>query len=98
MRIVAGYHPKGAKLSNLTHAYIIVPDLGETVRDAILTQWLVAPFDVVAIGDPVAEVESEKVNIEVPAETGGVLVRQLAVVGDRVAVGQRIAEIVPQEP
>lgn len=74
---------------------LTVPDLGETVLGATLTRWLVAPGDLAAEGDPVAEVEAEKVNVEVPAPFALRILAFLAAEGDQVAVGQPIARVSP---
>lgn len=70
---------------------LVVPDLGEQVAEATLTRWLVAVGDRVDEGDPIAEVEAEKVNVEIPAPNALHMVELLANEGERVAVGQAIA-------
>jgi pyruvate/2-oxoglutarate dehydrogenase complex dihydrolipoamide acyltransferase (E2) component len=71
---------------------LVVPDLGDQVEAATLTRWLVTIGDVVSEGDPIAEVEAEKVNVEIPAPHALQVMKLLAAEGQRVAVGQAIAE------
>jgi pyruvate/2-oxoglutarate dehydrogenase complex dihydrolipoamide acyltransferase (E2) component len=78
-------------MANETGDELRVPDLGDQVDAATLTRWLVAVGDHVAEGDPVAEVEAEKVNVEIPAPHALHVLELLAFVGERVAVGQAIA-------
>ncbi len=67
---------------------IRVPQMGESVTEATILRWLKKEGDAVAAGEPIAELETDKVNVEVPAETGGVLQKIIARrEGDTVAVG-----------
>jgi 2-oxoglutarate dehydrogenase E2 component (dihydrolipoamide succinyltransferase) len=68
-------------------AEIRVPQMGESVTEATILRWLKKEGDVVAAGDPVAELETDKVNIEVPAEAAGVIQSLAHAEGDTVAVG-----------
>ena len=52
---------------------IRVPQLGESVVEATITRWLKKEGDAVAAGEAVVELETDKVNVEVPAEQDGVL-------------------------
>jgi 2-oxoglutarate dehydrogenase E2 component (dihydrolipoamide succinyltransferase) len=70
-----------------------VPTLGESITEATLGAWLKQPGDAVAQDEPIASLETDKVAIEVPAPAAGAMGRQLAKVGDNVAVGAVIAEI-----
>ncbi|HMG48773.1 MAG TPA: 2-oxoglutarate dehydrogenase complex dihydrolipoyllysine-residue succinyltransferase [Allosphingosinicella sp.] len=70
-----------------------VPTLGESITEATLGAWLKQPGDPVALDEPIASLETDKVAIEVPAPAAGTMGRQLAKVGDNVAVGAVIAEI-----
>ena len=78
-------------MASETFDELVVPDLGDQVESATLTRWLVTVGDDVSEGDPVAEVEAEKVNVEIPAPHALHVVELLAAEGDRVAVGQAIA-------
>jgi 2-oxoglutarate dehydrogenase E2 component (dihydrolipoamide succinyltransferase) len=72
---------------------IRVPALGESVVEATISRWLKHPGDLVNAGDPVAELETDKVNVEVPAEAAGVLGSIQHAEGDTVGVGEVIGLI-----
>jgi 2-oxoglutarate dehydrogenase E2 component (dihydrolipoamide succinyltransferase) len=75
-----------------------VPVLGESVTEASVGQWLKQPGEAVALDEPIASLETDKVAIEVNAPAAGVLGQQLAKVGDTVAVGALIATIEDSVP
>ena len=52
---------------------IVVPELGESVVEARVAQWLKKQGDAVAAGEPLVELETEKIDLEVSAERAGVL-------------------------
>ncbi|HZV11504.1 MAG TPA: biotin/lipoyl-containing protein, partial [Novosphingobium sp.] len=58
-----------------------VPTLGESVSEATIGQWLKQPGEAVALDEPIASLETDKVAIEVNAPVAGVLTAQLAEVG-----------------
>src|SRR4051794_28182526 len=66
---------------------IRVPQLGESVVEATVARWLKQVGQTVSPGDAVVELETEKVNIEVPAEAGGVLASITHREGDTVRIG-----------
>ncbi len=70
---------------------IRVPSLGESVAEATLGTWLRKPGQAVASGESLCELETDKVNLEVPAPAGGVLTEILAEAGDTVAPGAVLA-------
>ena len=70
-----------------------VPTLGESVSEATLGQWLKQPGDTVALDEPIASLETDKVAIEVTAPAAGVMGAQLVAVGETVAVGALLASI-----
>lgn len=70
-----------------------VPNLGESVTEATIGNWLKAEGDAVALDEPIAELETDKVALEVPAPVAGILKKILAREGDEVKVGSIIAEI-----
>lgn len=72
---------------------IRVPPLGESIVDATIASWLKREGDSVKPGDALVELETDKVNVEVNAEQGGVLQRVTKQVGDVVAVGDIIGVI-----
>lgn len=70
-----------------------LPRLGETMEQARVTDWLVAPGAGFKRGDILLEVETDKTVVEVPAMTDGVLIAQLVSPGDMVDLDAPIAEI-----
>jgi 2-oxoglutarate dehydrogenase E2 component (dihydrolipoamide succinyltransferase) len=66
---------------------IKVPQLGESVVEATVARWLKNEGDAVSPGDSLVELETDKVNVEVPAEEAGVLAQITRQAGDTVAVG-----------
>ena len=52
---------------------IVVPELGESVVEARIARWLKKEGDRVEVGEPVVELETEKIDLEVNAEKGGVI-------------------------
>ena len=74
-------------------ADIRVPTLGESVTEATIGQWFKKVGDVVAADEPLVELETDKVTIEVPAPSAGVLESIAANAGDTVNVGALIGAI-----
>jgi len=70
-----------------------MPSLGADMTEGTLTRWLVAPGDRVARGDIVAEVETDKADMEVEVFEDGVVARLLVAEGERVPVGTPLALI-----
>ncbi|HWU03545.1 MAG TPA: biotin/lipoyl-containing protein, partial [Novosphingobium sp.] len=70
-----------------------VPVLGESVSEATIGQWLKQPGEAVAIDEPIASLETDKVAIEVNSPVAGVMGSQLVEVGATVVVGAVIAMI-----
>jgi 2-oxoglutarate dehydrogenase E2 component (dihydrolipoamide succinyltransferase) len=70
-----------------------VPALGESVTEATIGQWLKKPGDPVAVDEPIASLETDKVAIDVPSPVAGVLGQQLVKEGDTVNVGAVIAVV-----
>jgi len=75
-----------------------VPVLGESVAEATIGEWLKQPGEAVALDEPIASLETDKVAIEVTATVAGVMGQQIAKVGDNVAVGAVIATIEDGSP
>jgi 2-oxoglutarate dehydrogenase E2 component (dihydrolipoamide succinyltransferase) len=74
-------------------AEIRVPTLGESVTEATIGKWFKQPGDAVAVDEPLVELETDKVTIEVPAPAAGVLSDIAAKDGDTVAVGALLGQI-----
>lgn len=72
---------------------IKVPELAESITEGTVASWLKQPGDHVEKGEAIVELETDKVNIEVPADESGTLEEQLAGEGDTVQVGQVIARL-----
>ncbi|MBJ7439399.1 MAG: 2-oxoglutarate dehydrogenase complex dihydrolipoyllysine-residue succinyltransferase [Sphingopyxis sp.] len=70
-----------------------VPTLGESVTEATIGEWLKQPGDAVALDEPIASLETDKVAVEVPSPVAGVMGQQVAAVGATVNVGATIATI-----
>jgi 2-oxoglutarate dehydrogenase E2 component (dihydrolipoamide succinyltransferase) len=70
-----------------------VPTLGESITEGTLANWLKKPGEAVAADEPIAELETDKVSVEVPSPVAGVLAEQVVKQGDTVAVGAVIARI-----
>ena len=74
-------------------AEIRVPTLGESVTEATIGKWFKKPGDAVAVDEPLVELETDKVTIEVPAPAAGVLSDIAAKDGETVAVGALLGQI-----
>jgi 2-oxoglutarate dehydrogenase E2 component (dihydrolipoamide succinyltransferase) len=66
---------------------IVVPTLGESVTEATVAKWLKQPGEPVAVDDPLVELETDKVSLEVNATAAGTLSEVRAKEGDTVEVG-----------
>ena len=74
-------------------AEICVPTLGELVTEATIGKWFKKAGDVVVVDEPLVELETDKVTIEVPAPAAGVLTDVAVRDGDTVAVGALLGAI-----
>jgi 2-oxoglutarate dehydrogenase E2 component (dihydrolipoamide succinyltransferase) len=74
-------------------ADIRVPTLGESVTEATVGKWFKQPGDAVAVDEPLVELETDKVTLEVPAPAAGVLSEVAVKNGDTVAVGALLGQI-----
>jgi len=74
-------------------ADIRVPALGESVTEATIGKWFKKPGDAVVVDEPLVELETDKVTIEVPAPAAGVLADIAAKDGETVAVGALLGQI-----
>jgi len=72
---------------------IRVPTLGESVTEATVGKWFKQPGDAVAVDEPLVELETDKVTLEVPAPAAGVLSEIAAKDGETVAVGALLGQI-----
>ncbi len=72
---------------------VTLPEMGESVTEGSIVEWRKRVGDFVAEGDPLVEITTDKVDVEVPAPSSGVVTQILAREGETVAVGARLAEI-----
>tara|TARA_R110000824_G_scaffold118960_10_gene271746 strand:- start:1502 stop:2722 length:1221 start_codon:yes stop_codon:yes gene_type:complete len=70
-----------------------VPALGESVTEATVAQWFKKPGDHVNVDEPLVELETDKVTVEVPAPASGVLTEVLIETGTTVEIGAVLASI-----
>jgi len=72
---------------------VVMPQLGESVHEGTISKWLVKPGDQVTEFEPMLEVDTDKVNAEVPAPVSGILREILAKEGETVQAGAEIAVV-----
>ena len=72
---------------------IVVPQLGESVVEARVARWLKKEGDRVEVGEPVVELETEKIDLEVSAEKSGVIASIARQEGDDVKIGELLAVV-----
>jgi len=72
---------------------IVVPTLGESVTEATIARWLKHTGDAVSADEPLVELETDKVTVEVPAPQAGVLTDVMFEEGDNVEVGALLGKI-----
>jgi 2-oxoglutarate dehydrogenase E2 component (dihydrolipoamide succinyltransferase) len=76
-------------------ADLVVPALGESITEAVVSIWLKQVGDAVAADEPVAELETDKVTVQLPSPVAGVLGEQKVPVGATVRVGDAIGSVTP---
>lgn len=72
---------------------IKIPELAESITEGTIAEWLVSKGDKVEKGDPVVELETDKVNVEVNSDFAGVITEIVSEEGDDVEVGDVIAKL-----
>ena len=72
---------------------ILVPTLGESVTEATVSKWLKNQGEKVSADEPIVELETDKVNVEVPAPSNGVLESISVREGETVNVGSLLGMI-----
>ncbi|MDE0709993.1 MAG: hypothetical protein F4X18_02870 [Acidimicrobiia bacterium] len=70
-----------------------MPKLGETVDEVLVLEWTVSVGDVVAAGDSLMTVETDKVEAELPSPVSGTVVELLVEIDDEVSVGTPVCTI-----
>ncbi|NOM01592.1 2-oxoglutarate dehydrogenase, E2 component, dihydrolipoamide succinyltransferase [Corynebacterium ulcerans] len=81
--------PKGSGSST----DVVMPELGESVTEGTITQWLKSVGDTVAVDEPLLEVSTDKVDTEVPSPVAGTILEILFNEDDTVDVGEVIVRI-----
>ncbi len=74
-------------------ADLVVPQLGESISEAVIAKWLKQVGDSVADGEPIAELETDKITVQLPSPVAGALSEQRAAVGSTVKVGEVIGAV-----
>src|SRR5580704_13890516 len=74
-------------------ADLVVPQLGESISEAVVGKWLKNVGDAVAADEPVAELETDKVTVQLPSPVAGALAEQRAQTGATVKVGDVIGAV-----
>jgi 2-oxoglutarate dehydrogenase E2 component (dihydrolipoamide succinyltransferase) len=72
---------------------VVLPRLADSLVEGIVSRWLKRPGERVARGEPLVEIETDKVNSEIEAPDDGVLTEILVEEGTTVPVGEVIARI-----
>ncbi len=80
-------------MTDVTRVRLPMPRLGETMEQGTISNWLIAPGDTFARGEPLLELETDKTLVEYPALGAGKLIETLVQPGDIVDVGAPIAII-----
>jgi pyruvate dehydrogenase E2 component (dihydrolipoamide acetyltransferase) len=76
-------------------AEVIMPKMGDAMTEGRIVRWKKRPGEAVAQGEPLAEIETDKVNVDIEAEEAGVLLQILVEEGRSAPVGAPIALIGP---
>ncbi|MEW5867021.1 MAG: biotin/lipoyl-containing protein [Bacillota bacterium] len=71
----------------------LLPRLGETMEEGIISEWLKHPGDRIERGEPLLVVETDKATVEVPSFVAGIVLKTLKEEGEVVSVGTAIAVI-----
>jgi 2-oxoglutarate dehydrogenase E2 component (dihydrolipoamide succinyltransferase) len=74
-------------------ADLVVPQLGESITEAVIAKWLKNVGEAVAIDEPVAELETDKITVQLPSPVAGALADIKAQVGATVKVGDVIGSV-----
>jgi 2-oxoglutarate dehydrogenase E2 component (dihydrolipoamide succinyltransferase) len=76
-----------------TRIEVVMPQLGISVTEGTIVQWRKQPGDAVAYEEPICDIDTDKIESELPSPSAGVLVEILVAVGETVATGTAIAVI-----
>ena len=72
---------------------IVVPVLGESITEATVSKWLKNEGDIVEADEPIVELETDKVNLEVPSPVSGILSKINSKDGSIVEVGALLGSV-----
>src|SRR5438045_2549272 len=76
---------------------VVMPQMGADMKEGTILRWLKAAGDAVERGEPIAEIETDKANIEIEAFESGQFRKAVAAEGSTVSVGEVIAVIAAAE-
>src|ERR1041385_7132015 len=74
-------------------ADLVVPQLGESITEAVIARWLKQAGDAVSVDEPVAELETDKITVQLPSPVAGAMGEQRAQGGATVKVGDVIGTV-----
>ncbi|MDX2091054.1 MAG: biotin/lipoyl-containing protein, partial [Kofleriaceae bacterium] len=74
-------------------ADLVVPQLGESISEAVVARWLKQVGDAVSADEPIAELETDKITVQLPSPVAGALAEVRAQVGATVKVGEIIGAV-----
>lgn len=70
-----------------------IPEIGESVTEALIIRWIKQPGEAIGRDDPLVELETDKVTVEMPSPVAGVLSEIVCAEGETVPIGEVIARI-----
>src|SRR5690349_6415515 len=74
-------------------ADLVVPQLGESITEAVIARWLKNVGDAVAADEPLVDLETDKITVQLPSPVAGTLQAQSAAVGATVKVGDVVGAV-----
>ncbi len=74
-------------------ADLVVPQLGESITEAVVAKWLKQVGETVAIDEPLLDLETDKITVQLPSPVAGALTEQRAVIGATVKVGDIVGAV-----
>jgi 2-oxoglutarate dehydrogenase E2 component (dihydrolipoamide succinyltransferase) len=75
---------------------VSTPELGESVVEGTISEWLVAEGDRVQVDQPLVEITTDKVDVEIPSPVAGIIAQILVPEGATIVVGQVLVEVQPE--
>src|SRR5687768_8157216 len=74
-------------------ADLVVPQLGESITEAVIAKWLKNVGDAVAADEPLVDLETDKITVQLPSPQAGVLTQQGVPEGATVRVGDVVGQV-----